>query len=830
MLILRSLVMRDSADLKPIVNNKQEQARNVNRVILMILLAAVLVTALEFYLAAALDAWQMRSAAWTLVVFDVVVFVSWRLANRGRPVLAISLVFLAMVVVWTLSIALFLANLGFVLALSLLLIIPLMALQTLPNRTLIVRAVAWSFIGSLLVLLAEVFGIENRLVVPALETLLPIATVLMGIAYAIFIFGQFPRFAIQTKFIVSAIALVTMTVIALTFIISRNTQNTIVNSTGERLSSVANSQGLAIGELLARQINLMQSLSLNQAVQLNVQSANDQYENVGSAEIQQQQDLLEAEWQASEFTDPLPQARLNNSVARELVEFRGRFQTNISLIATDQYGALVGATNFSSNYNYAEAPWWQTAYNNGRGAIFISPPEVDQDTDLFQTVIAIPIYGSNSRNVVGVLQSTYSLRNLSDILFSAQQEFGESTHLDLLLPPNRLVDIQGTEIEGTLTPETLALLQENREKTFGQFEFEGAFNLVSQEPVNTLLHVPDVDSLGWVVITHQPLSDSLAPVREQQRTFTITGIVVLIVASIGAAFFGRTLGQPIINLTEAAVKVSEGDLTIQARVETDDELGTLAKAFNVMTARLRQTIALQEQRISERTRALEVSTEVSRRLSTILDQQTLVTEMVHQIKTAFNYYHAHIYLFDDKKENLVMVGGTGEAGRKMLEDHHSIPKGRGLVGQAAETKLSILVQDVSENPDWLPNPLLPDTVAEVAVPILAGNNVLGVLDVQHNVRFILRQDDVDLLQSIANQVAIALQNAAVYKRTQQHAQREALINEIGQKIQSTTSVDMALKTAVRELGQALSATQTVVKLKNGATNGHQPETEKGRSE
>jgi GAF domain-containing protein len=120
---------------------------------------------------------------------------------------------------------------------------------------------------------------------------------------------------------------------------------------------------------------------------------------------------------------------------------------------------------------------------------------------------------------------------------------------------------------------------------------------------------------------------------------------------------------------------------------------------------------------------------------------------------------------------------------------------------------------------------LPDTVAEIAVPILAGDEVLGVLDVQHNIRFILRQEDADLLQSIANQVAIALQNAEAYLRAQRQAQREALINEIGQKIQNTATVEMALKTAVRELGHALSANQTIVKLKNGAANGQQLEDE-----
>jgi GAF domain-containing protein len=714
------------------------------------------------------------------------------------------------------------------LGLSLIITLPFIAQRTIPENQF-AWVIALTIVSFVLALVGNLYGPKNRLVFHALDGILPILTVLTGLGFVYYVSSQFSRFTIRTKFIASAVLLVLMTAFVLTFVISRNTRDTLIEVTGQRLNSVANSQGLLIGELLARQINTLQTLSRNQAIQTNVLIANNNY-NGTDAEIRLQLDELETTWRSAEYTDALPQSRLNNLVANELLEFQRQFRTNINVLATDRYGGIVGTTNVVEQFSYSEEPWWQTTFNNGRGATFIGTPEIDQDTDLFQLVIAVPIYGSNSQNAVGVLQSTYSLRDLSDILFYAQQEFGESTHLDLLIPPNRLIDIEGREVETVLLPNTLDQLQVNQLQDFSQFEFEGETNLVSQGAVNTLLHVPDIDSQGWVIVTHQPLSETLVPVRNQQRTFIILGLGVLVAASLVAAFIGQRLTSPIINLTEAAAQVSEGNLAIQARVETEDEMGTLAKSFNEMTARLRQTIALQEQRISERTRALEVSTEVSRRLSTILDKQTLVDEMVYQIQIAFNYYHAHIYLFDEKREYLVMAGGTGEAGKQMLEMGHSIPKGKGLVGQAAASRSAVLVRDVNEDPNWLPNPLLSETVSEVAVPIMAGEDVLGVLDVQHNVRFSLKQEDAELLQSIANQVAIALQNSEAFRRSQKQAQREALINDIAQKIQNTTTVDLALKTAAREIGQALSASQTVVKLKNGAGNGHQPELSKKRSE
>jgi PAS domain S-box-containing protein len=173
-----------------------------------------------------------------------------------------------------------------------------------------------------------------------------------------------------------------------------------------------------------------------------------------------------------------------------------------------------------------------------------------------------------------------------------------------------------------------------------------------------------------------------------------------------------------------------------------------------------------EQRVTERTKALEISSEISRRLAAILEPRELASAVVNQVQTAYNYYYAQIYLFDETGENLVLTAGTGAAGAAMLKRGHSLPKGRGLVGRAADTKQSVLVSDTSQDSNWLPNELLPDTRAEAAIPIIIGDQVLGVLDVQDNVTNDISSTDITLLESLAGQVAISLQNAASYTRAE----------------------------------------------------------------
>ena len=298
-----------------------------------------------------------------------------------------------------------------------------------------------------------------------------------------------------------------------------------------------------------------------------------------------------------------------------------------------------------------------------------------------------------------------------------------------------------------------------------------------QSQVFSVTSLPLRDYSGEIIGVVDIVIDKTALVQEQARTtlFLLLGMLGILV--VGSYVISTTVNQsfkPLETLTNAASEIEKGNLSLKVEVASQDEIGKLSHAFNLMTTQLSEMVTSLEQRVTNRTKALATSSEVSRRISTILDRKELVAEVVDQVRNAFGYYHTQIYFYDEARENLVMTGGTGEAGRVMLERSHKLANGRGLVGRAAESNEPILVTDTTQNPEWLPNPLLPETLSEAAIPISIGDTVLGVLDVQHNIVDGLKREDIDALNSIANQVAVAVQNAQSYTAIQRN---QALLSE-----------------------------------------------------
>ncbi len=253
------------------------------------------------------------------------------------------------------------------------------------------------------------------------------------------------------------------------------------------------------------------------------------------------------------------------------------------------------------------------------------------------------------------------------------------------------------------------------------------------------------------------------------------------------------LCMPLINQNKVSgILYLENMLTTKAftpkRLELLDVLSSQA-AISIENATLYDTL---EQKVAERTQRLQVVAEVSGQLNAILNLDTLLLELVNQIQQRFGYYHVHIYLLDDTGEQLTIAEGTGQTGTQMKQQGHHILLNAptSLVARAARSREIVSVENVQEAPDWLANPLLPHTRSEMAVPIIAEDRVVGVLDVQSDKLAGLDENDANLLRSLANQIAIALTNAHLFAQMQQAKEAAEFANQSKSEFLSSMSHEL----------------------------------------
>ncbi len=273
----------------------------------------------------------------------------------------------------------------------------------------------------------------------------------------------------------------------------------------------------------------------------------------------------------------------------------------------------------------------------------------------------------------------------------------------------------------------------------------------------------------WFAIVEHPVDEALRPFLEPTVILSVILILVGLLFYSIIRFTGNRIISPLRSMRQAVAQVREGHLESKIEATYNDELGQLAYSFNRMSDQLQALITSLEDQVSARTQRLEIIAVISNQLTVILDLEILMDEVVNQVKDQFNYYHAHIYLLDNNRQNLIVSAGTGVAGATLKARKHTIPLDArtSLVAQAARTGRIVRVDNVRQATDWLPNALLPDTYAEMAVPILLDELVVGVLDVQEDKIAGLDEGDENLLRSLASQVAIAIRNAQLFARVEQ---------------------------------------------------------------
>lgn len=435
----------------------------------------------------------------------------------------------------------------------------------------------------------------------------------------------------------------------------------------------------------------------------------------------------------------------------------------LSASIIDTNGGEFARGDGQTKANYRGQPWFERAVS---GTPITYSIVEGTDANPPALLAAAPI-SSEAGEIFGVAMFSQDLTRLSQVIGSL--DIGNSGNVFVVDTDDRLVaHPKAAQLGGDLEFSTHPAVSMLRQGKLGPFTY------TDQDGIGWRVKATLLPN-GWGVIAQVPESELLAPLLLFSRLawFTMASAGVLLV--ILAVLMIRQTINPIRGLTRVTTAIAAGDLNQVAPVESDDEIGILAQSFNTMTEQIRTFVNELENRVAQRTEDLErravqlqVAAEVAREAASIHDIATLLDHTVKLISDKFGFYHAGIFLIDDSREYAVLAAASSEGGCKMLARGHQLKLGKmGIVGHVAAGGEPRIALDVGKEAVYFNNPDLPQTHSEMALPMKAHGLVIGVLDVQSAEPAAFSEEDIGILQVLADQIALAMENTRLIQSRQE---------------------------------------------------------------
>lgn len=424
----------------------------------------------------------------------------------------------------------------------------------------------------------------------------------------------------------------------------------------------------------------------------------------------------------------------------------------------------------------------------GRRTITVATPLVDGDGTSGQAV---------GGETVGVLAVHLDLARLDEVV-KERGELGRAVETYVVDPLGAMVswdNVRQEAFAGDLHTEGIDAVLLRREDGTGVYDNYRGVTVVG------VYHW--LNELDMALLAEMKLRAAMAPARELALSLCWVGALAALVVGIIAYGVARRVSHPIRRLAEASSEMADGCLDRKVTINREDEIGILAGALGRMGAQMHDLVGDLEGRVAERTRdlshravQLETAASVGRAAASILDLDSLLPRVVELVHQRFGFYYVGLFLIDEAGDDALLAVGSGEAGRIMREEGHRLAVGgESMVGQACSMGQARVAVDVGAEPVRFDNPLLPDTRSEMALPLMIGERVLGALDLQSTEAAAFSEDDIAALQLVADQVAVAVDNALKFSE-------EARLLEATSPLYRT-SHRLAAATTVQEVSEAI---------------------------
>lgn len=710
-------------------------------------------------------------------------------------------------------------ELGVLTACAVLILVPALARSRLQGRD--VQMAIYIGLGSALIaLLVDAFDIFPALPQPLSTTAITAIDALVILALGLIVARQFNSYRLRTKLIITFLLIALTPIGLLTYLNSQSSREALRTAADQKLAGAASQTAAVLDAFVNSHVSNITAQSqlvpiVNYLSLPETQRANSPEE----ADARQLLLLLAKE-------DPINARTLGvlDASGNNLIDISSRFIGSNEADRDYFEQAVNRRTGYASSIELAPS--------TGEPLIFFSSPVFDARS----RVIGVLRLGLSATAIQNLIDQSASLAGPGSLTALYDQHFINlvisNSPQAMLTPVTRLApDVRSQLVAAHMMPASAAPVM--------GYSPAGTelFSKLQQSSAHPIFQAPDpadqrltdevavarTTTQAWSVAFFQPESLLFTPEQSQTRNSALLALLVAAGVTLAALVVSEFISGPITALTNVAVRVTEGDLTAQAEEGSQDEIGMMARAFNGMTDRLRALIAHLEGRVQERTvdlerraRQLQAAGEIARDAAGIRDVDDLLNEAVRLISDRFGFYHAGVFLLDPAGEYAVLRAASSEGGRRMLAAHHRLGVGKvGIVGYATGTGKPRIALDVGADAVHFANPDLPKTRSEMALPLLVGDTIIGALDVQSVEPNAFDQEDVITLQTMADQLAIAIENARLLSRQTELAQQRRRAIEIYRQLSQHMGYDQIISDVTRLIRGAYGYERVTLGLLEG---------------
>ncbi len=454
--------------------------------------------------------------------------------------------------------------------------------------------------------------------------------------------------------------------------------------------------------------------------------------------------------------------------------------------------------------------------------LFLRPLELDPQLGTLTLLIGRPVSDEDGQ-VVGMLVGRIDLSDL-DLMMLERAGLGATGETYLVNQElQAITQLRFGWSDDNILVNTNGVRQALLQQTSGS----GRYNNYQGTPVFGVYRwLPE---LQVALLAERSIEEALTPMRQILASVVAIAVVGGVAVALMVVFVSQRISTPITHLTDAATQIAAGDLSQRVAIVRPDEIGALSAAFDNMADQMEDLIGTLEQQVAERTSQwretnahlrrqatrLEVIAQVGQAITSILNLDDLLARVVELIRAQFGYYdyHAGIFLLDKSGEWAVLRHAIGEAGQVMMEQKRQLAvSGPSIVSWVVRNCHHRIVRDADDAETGAERLERLHAGSEMALPLVVGDELLGVLYVNSAEEDAFGEEDVIASSLMADQIAIAIKNARLFGETKRRMVELGTLTEVGQALASTLRIEEVLQLIYAQTRRVMYAENMIIML------------------